>query len=95
MAWLRPGVPLASAEEPASVQLHLTLSRRPAVVQPSLNPKIAEEDAEQAITEIKPRERSEELVRELMQGRFRRPDLDRDVISSIQSRSINDALRRR
>jgi hypothetical protein len=52
-------------------------------------------DAERAIAEIKARERSEELVRELMQSRLRRPDLDQDVIGGIQSRNFNNTLRGR
>ncbi len=76
-------------------RLDLHLARKPAVVHPVPAPKVAEEDAEQAIAEIKAREQHGELIRELTQSRPRRPDLDPDVISGIQSRNLSDALRRR
>ncbi len=98
-AWLalvQISTPLVQAQQPGtSLHLHLKIARKLPTAQPLPDPKLAEKDAEQGIAEIKARERSEELVRELMQSRFRRPDLDRDVISGIQSRNLTDALRRR
>lgn len=87
--------PAWAEEHSPSRRLHLTLSRRPPVVQPLPDPSVAEKDAERAIAEIKARERRDELIRQLTEGRFRRPDLDRDVIGGIQSRNLTDALRRR
>jgi hypothetical protein len=96
LALLQVPAPAVRAEQPAgSLLLHLTLSRRPPAAQPVPDPKIAEKDAEQAMAEIQARERRDELIRELTQGRFLRPDLDRDLISGIQSRNLTDALRRR
>ena len=93
---LQVQAPPVRAQRPAaSVEVHLQLSRRLPAVQPLPDPRIAENDAEQAIAEMKGRERRDELFRELLQGRVRRPDLAPDVIGGIQSRNINDALRGR
>jgi len=95
-AVLQVQAPPVRAQQPAtSVEVHLKLSRKLPAAQPLPEPRIAEKDAEQAIAEMKGRERRDELLREVLQGRVRRPDLDPDVISGIQSRNINDALRRR
>lgn len=95
-ALLQVPAPAVRAEQPAgSLLLHLTLSRRLPAAQPVPDSQVAEKEVEQAIAEIQARERRDELIRELTQGRFRRPDLDRDVISGIQSRNLTDALRRR
>lgn len=95
LAWFQGADRPAWAEDPSTpLQLHLTLSRRPAFVHPTPDPKIAEKDADEAIAEIKARERGEELSRETLRP-SRRPDLSYDVWSGIQSRNINDALRRR
>ena len=86
----------ARAQQPGgSLPLHVTLTRRPLTAQPAPDPKIAEKDAEEAMAEVKARERRDELIRQLTERPFRRPDLDRDLISGIQSRNLTDALRRR
>jgi len=93
---LQVWAPTALAQQPTtSVEVHLKLSRKLPAAQPLPDPQVAEKDAEQAIAEMKGREWRDELVREVLQGRVRRPDLDRDVSGGIQSRNINDALRRR
>ncbi len=85
------------AQEPApSVRMEVTLSRRPPVPpQPPPDPKVVEKDAEEAIAAIKARERSEEVIRETLRAPSHRPDLNYDVWSGIQSRNLNNALRRR
>ncbi len=96
LALLQVPAPAVRAEQPAgSLQLHLALSRRLPAAQPVPDPQVAAKEVEQAIAEIQARERRDELIRELMQNRLRRPDLDRDVWSGIQSRNLTDALRRR
>ena len=96
LALLQVPAPAVRAEQPAgSLQLHLALSRRLPAAQSAPDPQVAAREVEQAIAEIQARERRDELIREFMQGRLRRPDLDRDVISGIQSRNLTDALRRR
>ena len=93
---LQVQAPAVRAQQPAmSVDVHLKLSRKLPAAQPLPDPQVAEKDAERAIAEMQGRERRDELLREVLQGRGRRPDLDPEVISGIQSRNINDALRRR
>ena len=93
---LQVQAPPVRAQQPAaSVEVHLKLSRKLPAAQPLPDPRIAEEDAERAVAEMQGRERRDELIRELTQSRPRRPDLDPDVISGIQSRNLSDALRRR
>lgn len=95
-ALLQVPAPEAGAQEPSGPHpLHLTLTRRPPVLHPAPDPKTAEKDADQAMTEIQARARRDELIRKLTEGGSRRPDLDRDVMSGIQSRAVTDALRRR
>ena len=95
-ALLQVQAPAALAQQPAtSVDVHLKLSRKlPAAQQPLPDPQVAEKDAKQALAEMQGREQRDELLREVLQGRVRRPDLAPDVIGGIQSRNINDALRR-
>ena len=52
-------------------------------------------DVDQAIAEIRARERDEDLIRELVRTPRRRPDLDYDVVNGIQSLNVEKALRRR
>lgn len=94
--WLAVEPPVASAQQPSEpLQIELKLARKPPVTYPLPDPKVVEKDAEEAVGEIEARERQDKLIRELVQGRFRRPDLDRDVIGGIQSRNLHDVLRRR
>ena len=96
LALLQIPTPGVQAQQPGtSLHLQLTLSRKPSTAQPSPDPQMAEKDAEQAIAEVQARQRRDELARELVPGPVRRPDLAPDVIGGIQSRNINDALRRR
>ncbi len=88
--------PSVRAEEPSQpVRIDLKLSSRPPVVHPAPDPEIAKKDAEQAVAEIEERERGQRLIRENILNPPRRPDLTYDVFSGIQSRRLNDALRRR
>ncbi len=88
-------LPAGAQERSGELRLELKLARKPAVVQPAPDPKIAEQDTEQAIAEVRARERSEGLVREMLRAPSRRPDLHYDVWSGIQARNVRDALRRR
>ena len=88
--------PAWAQESSPAVRMDLTLSRRPpALPQQSPDPKVVEKDAGEAVAAIKARERSEEVIREMLRAPSRRPDLNYDVWSGIQSRNINDAVRRR
>jgi hypothetical protein len=76
-------------------QLDSQLSLKPTMMPPVPDGKMLEKDVDQAIAEIAARKRDEELLRGLVLTPHRRPDLDYDVISGIQSRNLENALRRR
>lgn len=97
VGWLPIEHHVARSEEPTSaLRLELTLSPQPRVApQQAPDPKIANQDVEKAMVQIRARERSEELARETLRAPSRPPHLRYDVGSGIQSRNINDALRRR
>lgn len=83
-------------EEPsASLQLELKPPRTRPLGLSSPRPEIVQADTARAISEIKARERLDEVIRETIQGPRRRPDLNYDVFSGIQSRNLSNALRRR
>ncbi len=89
------GGSLGWAQQPSEpLQLELKVARKPRVVHPLPDPRIVEKDTREVVTEIEARERRDEVIRELMERRLRRPDLDRDVISGIQARNLTDVLRR-
>lgn len=56
-------------------------------------PRKVEEDTAQAVRELD-RQRTDQMLREAQPGPARRPDLDRDLTGGIQTRGLNDALRR-
>ncbi len=87
--------PVWGQEPSPSVRMEVTLSRRPPRAPQLPDPKVVERDTEEAVAAIKARERREEVMRETLRAPSRRPDLNYDVWSGIQSRNINDALRRR
>ena len=96
VAWVPAGDRLAWAQEPSpSLRLELKLTRKPPVVPPVPDPEIVKRDAARAITEFEARERDERAMRQAIPSPPRRPDLNYDVWSGIQSRSLTDALRRR
>ena len=82
--------------EPSAVpaQDSPVLSSKTRMAYPTPDPKIAEWDAEAAVAEIEARERDEELIRKTVRQPDRRLDLDHDVVQGIQSRNIENALRR-
>ena len=84
------------AEEPSpQLQLELKVTRKRPEVPVAPDPKVAEQDAEEAVAKLQARERTNELIRETLRAPSRRPDLSYDVWSGIQSRNVRDALRRR
>jgi len=85
----------APAEPPAlSVQDAPKLPSHRRVVHPPPAVEIVERDAEHAAAQIEQRERDDELARKELRGSERRPDLDHDVVQGIQSRNVENALRR-
>jgi hypothetical protein len=87
-----PEVSLAQSASP-DTELRQEVVRKRMIVRPTPSPKAATEDAAQAAEEIRAAERREEIVREAAQPRRRRPDLDYDVSSGIQTRNLQRFLR--
>lgn len=56
-------------------------------------PKKLEEDTAQAVRELD-RRRTDEMLQKAQPGPARRPNVDPDLSGGIQTRGLNDALRR-
>jgi hypothetical protein len=94
-ALLVPDVVMAQAASPTETQLQMERRQRRVIVRPSPSPETVERDVQAAAAEAEQRQRQEETVRELRRPLPRRPDLDYDIKSGIQSQRLNDALRKR
>jgi hypothetical protein len=86
---LVPAPVLAQAASPGTeTRLEMERRQRRAVVRPGIPSGVVENDVEAVL-------RQQETARDLTRPAPRRPDLDYDVKSGIQSQRLNDALRRR
>lgn len=93
---LVPAPVMAQAASPsADAQLQMERRQRRVIVRPGTPTDVIEHDVETAREEIEQRRRQQETVGALTRPVPRRPDLDYDVKSGIQSQRLNDALRRR
>jgi hypothetical protein len=94
---LLPATVWAQAASPgAETQLQQEMRHRRVIVRPSTPPDEVQKDVDQASTEIQ-RRNADSLTRDVTRpgsSPTRRPDLDYDVKGGIQTRSLNDALRR-
>ena len=90
-----PDTVRAQAANPTETQLEMERRQRRAIVRPTTPAETIERDAQAAAVEAEERQRRHEIVRDLRRPLPRRPDLDYDVKSGIQSQRLNDALRRR
>jgi hypothetical protein len=84
-------------QAPPSVRLDVSVSRKPPVQIPGPTPAQAERDADEGIARIKAREKDDAAIREALRSSapMRDPGHNYDVVNGIQTRSIQDALRRR
>lgn len=92
-AVLAPDAVMAQAASATETQLQIDRRQRRTIVRPTPPAETVERDVE-AATEVEQRRRQDDTVRELQRSLPRRPDLDYDVKSGIQSQRLNDALRR-
>lgn len=92
-AVLAPDAVMAQAASATETQLQIDRRQRRTIVRPTPPAETVERDVE-AATEVEQRRRQDDTVRELQRPLPRRPDLDYDVKSGIQSQRLNDALRR-
>ena len=90
-----PDTVRAQATGATETQLEMERRQRRVIVRPTPPAETIERDAQAAAVEAEERQRQHEIVRDLRRPLSRRPDLDADVRSGIQSQRLNDALRRR
>lgn len=84
----------AQAPSPTNTQFQMERQQRRVVVRPGAPADVVERDVDAANAEVQKRERQEQIARDLRQPLPRRPDLDYDVKSGIQSQRLNGSLRR-
>ena len=91
-AALAPAVVLAQSAS-TETQLQQELRHRRVIVRPVTPPDEVERDADRAVVELQQRER-DQVARDLSRPAQRAPQLDQDLKGGIQTRSLNNALRR-
>lgn len=94
-ALLTPHTARAQAASPTDTQLQIDRQQRRVIVRPSPPAETIERDVQEAAVEAEQHRRQEQIARDLRRPLPRRPDLDYDIKSGIQSQRLNDALRRR
>jgi hypothetical protein len=85
-----PGVVFGQAASPAETEPQMERRQRRVIVRPSPSAETVERDTQAAEAEIEQRRRQAETIRELQRPSPRRPDLDYDVKSGIQSQRLNE-----
>lgn len=91
---LLPAVVLAQSAGPGTeTQLQQERRHRRVIVRPVTPPAEVERDVDSAVAEARERER-DQMVRELSRPAQRAPQMDQDLKGGIQTRSLNNALRR-
>jgi hypothetical protein len=91
-AALTPAVALAQNASPET-QLQQELRHRRVIVRPVTPPDEVERDTDRAVAELRERER-DQVARDLSRPTQRAPQMDQDLKGGIQTRSLNNALRR-
>jgi len=91
---LLPAPAGAQATITQGTELEQQMTRRRHVVQPRPDAGAVRRDVDRAEEALAAERRLDEVVRESVSPLRRRPDLDDDVRSGIQSRNLRDALRR-
>jgi hypothetical protein len=91
-AVLLPATALAQAASPET-QLQQEMRHRRAIVRPVTPPEQVERDANQAADDIE-RQRDEAAARALTRPAQRPPQADQDLTGGIQTRNLNNTLRR-
>ena len=88
---LVPATVLAQAASPGTeTQLQQEMRHRRVIVRPLTPPEQVQQDVESATAEI----RQQAVVRDLNRPGQRPPQTDQDLKGGIQTRSLNNALRR-
>jgi hypothetical protein len=89
-----PAAVMGQAASPTETELQIERQQRRAIVRPTPPAEVVAHDVQEAAAEAEQRRRRDATVRDLQRPLPRRPDLDYDVKSGIQSQRLNDALRR-
>jgi len=92
---LVPATVFAQAASPTSeTQLQQEMRHRRVIVRPLTPADQVQQDVDRATTEIQQHDREQTTVRDLTRPAQRPPQADEDLKGGIQTRSLNDALRR-
>jgi hypothetical protein len=94
IALLPLGTPAVQAQDQRP-ELRMQRSPAPLPIVPPDARKSVESDIQQALKELKAQERTDAIIRDNVRTVPSRPDLGQDVVGGIQSRALQDALRRR
>jgi hypothetical protein len=95
MGILLPGTVLAQAASPGrETQLQQEMRHRRVIVRPSTPMNEVQRDVDVATAEIERQGRAEEMTRDLTQPAPRQTQMDHDLRGGIQTRALNNALRR-
>jgi len=89
-----PAAVMGQAASPTETELQIERQQRRAIVRPTPPAEVVAHDVQEAAAEAEQRRRRDATVRDLQRPLPRRPDLDYDVKSGIQSQRLNDGLRR-
>lgn len=80
---------------PPPLQLDVTVSRTGPAPVPLPSPEVVQQDADEAIARIKAGQTEAEVIQQAIRPPDRWPGSRNDVVTGIQQRNIQDALRRR
>jgi hypothetical protein len=84
----------AAASPGGETQLQQEMRHRRAIVRPITPPEQAQQDVDRAAADIQQRDREQAVVRDLTRPPQRPPQADPDLKGGIQTRALNNALRR-
>lgn len=92
---LVPAAVFAQAASPTSeTLLQQEMRHRRVIVRPLTPADQVQQDADRATAELQQQDREQTIVRDLTRPAQRPPQADQDLKGGIQTRSLNDALRR-
>jgi hypothetical protein len=92
---LVPATVFAQAASPTSeTLLQQEMRHRRVIVRPLTPADQVQQDADRATAELQQQDREQTIVRDLTRPAQRAPQADQDLKGGIQTRSLNDALRR-
>jgi len=92
---LVPASVLAQAASPdTETQLQQEMRHRRVIVRPVTHPAEVQRDAERAAAEVEQQQSGQAIARDLNRPAQRPPQVDQDLKGGIQTRNLNNLLRR-